>query len=230
MDVYNYHPVTGESLSISAADESPLEPGVFLIPANATTVAPPAPQQGQARVFTGSAWAFTPDHRGETWWRAHDEPIVIEDLGTPAGDLTLEQPAPPPKYPSADAAKSAMVEWIAAFTASVTGPVPIDERLSWDAKEAAARAYVATTADTLQAAMIEGEAAVTGEDPATLAAIIIVKADAFRAIAAKVAGLRRKTVTTIDAVKDPADYEVVLLTAKAEAVVLAASLGITVPV
>ncbi len=134
-----------------------------------------------------------------------------------------------PKYPDADAAKSAMVEWITAFTASVTGPVPIDERLSWDAKEAAARAYIAQTADAAQTAMIEDEAAITQEVPAELAAIIIAKADVFRAIAAKVAGLRRKTVTAIDAVTDPAIYEVVLVAAKAEAVTLAASLGITVP-
>ena len=131
-----------------------------------------------------------------------------------------------PKYPDADAAKAAMVEWIAGFTAAVTGPVPVDERLSWDAKEADARAYIAETATAAQTAMIEDEAAITGEVPADLAAIIIAKADTFRAVVARVAGLRRKTIAAIDAVTDPADYETVLLAAKDEAEAMAASLGI----
>lgn len=77
--------------------------------------------------------------------------------------------------------------------------------------------------------MIEGEAAVTQEDPADLAAIIITRADMFRAVVVRVAGLRRKTIAAIDAVTEPADYETVLLAAKAEAISMAASLGIAVP-
>lgn len=135
----------------------------------------------------------------------------------------------PPKYANADAAKAAMIQWVTDFTAMVTGPVSIDERLSWDAKEAAARAYIAETADAAQTAMIENEAAITTEDPADLAAIIISRADTFRAVVARVAGLRRKTIAAIDAVIEPAEYEAVLVAAKTEAIAMAAALGITVP-
>lgn len=39
-----------------------------------------------------------------------------------------------PKYPDAAAAKAAMIQWVTDFTTMVTGPVSVDERLSWDAK------------------------------------------------------------------------------------------------
>lgn len=41
MQVYTYNPVTGELIGISEADESPLEPGTFLMPAYSTEIAPP---------------------------------------------------------------------------------------------------------------------------------------------------------------------------------------------
>ena len=55
--IYNYHPESGIYLSASLADESPLEPGVSLIPANATTDAPPGPGPGQKAIFQAGAWA-----------------------------------------------------------------------------------------------------------------------------------------------------------------------------
>lgn len=56
MKIYNYHPETGAMLGEGTADADPLEPERFLIPANATTTAPPAPGAGQFVVWTGIAW------------------------------------------------------------------------------------------------------------------------------------------------------------------------------
>jgi hypothetical protein len=42
MKVYTYNPITGELVGISEADESPLEPGVILMPAYSTELEPPA--------------------------------------------------------------------------------------------------------------------------------------------------------------------------------------------
>lgn len=55
MKIYNYDHAgvfTGES----EADESPLEPGVFMIPAQATEIEPPTIPSGSRAVFDGSQW------------------------------------------------------------------------------------------------------------------------------------------------------------------------------
>lgn len=56
--VYNYHPRSGEFLGLELAHESPLEPGVWHMPAHATDVPPPAtiPSGHRAR-FDGAAWS-----------------------------------------------------------------------------------------------------------------------------------------------------------------------------
>lgn len=41
MLAYTYNPITGEFVGTSSVDESPLEPGVMLMPAYSTTIAPP---------------------------------------------------------------------------------------------------------------------------------------------------------------------------------------------
>ena len=58
MLVHNYHPETKAYLGTHPADESPLEPGVFLMPAHTTTVAPPPFVDGQFRVFDGESWQY----------------------------------------------------------------------------------------------------------------------------------------------------------------------------
>lgn len=56
MEIYHYHPETGEFLAIGEADESPLEPGVFLIPAHATNIQPPQAAYGTWAFFVGGEW------------------------------------------------------------------------------------------------------------------------------------------------------------------------------
>ncbi len=49
--IYTYAPETGAFTGISFADPSPLESGIFLIPAFATEIEPPASKDGQQVAF-----------------------------------------------------------------------------------------------------------------------------------------------------------------------------------
>ena len=71
MKTYKYSQ-TGEFLYEIQCQESPREPGKFLIPANATTVAPPEEQAGKARVWNGEEWGYRDDNRGKTMYSVTD--------------------------------------------------------------------------------------------------------------------------------------------------------------
>jgi hypothetical protein len=107
-------------------------------------------------------------------------------------------------------AETRLSEAIEAATLMLTGTVPLTEKLSWTAKEEAARAWVAGLADPAQRALLEGEAGVTGEDPGDLAARVLRNAEAWRLAIARLSGLRRRTVAALAAAPDPAAIEAVL--------------------
>jgi hypothetical protein len=56
MRIFHYHPDTGALVGTGLADPSPLEPGVFLIPAFSTTTVPPAAIPGKRRTWDGQKW------------------------------------------------------------------------------------------------------------------------------------------------------------------------------
>ncbi|MDP4033640.1 MAG: hypothetical protein Q8P60_12455 [Pseudorhodobacter sp.] len=146
--------------------------------------------------------------------------------------LAEAPPRPAPAPPSLDevkaSARAAMLAWINDFTAIFTVDTPADERLSWDAKEAAAAAQIAGNADPRQVALLADEATITGETVDNLALLILANADLYRAVIARVSGLRRTTRVAINAAESPEAVQAVLDAAKARALALAASLGVTV--
>lgn len=107
-------------------------------------------------------------------------------------------------------ASTSLVAWVNATTRAITGPVPDDEKLSWTAKEAAARAYLAGTASASDSAFLGGEALITGEELSGLCARIVANADAYRAAISCLTGLRRKTFSAIDAAATPAEVKAAL--------------------
>jgi hypothetical protein len=57
MIIYHYHPETGAYLGEGQADPSPLEEGKYLVPANATTLAPPECGAEQYPAFIVDHWS-----------------------------------------------------------------------------------------------------------------------------------------------------------------------------
>ena len=82
--------------------ESKIKGGaVWLIPANATLIEPPAAIEKHVRVFKNGSWTQVQDNRGTKYWLPDDnwqaEPREMKDLGPlPDGAVTVrpEKPAP----------------------------------------------------------------------------------------------------------------------------------------
>ena len=79
---------------------------VWLLPANATFIAPPAAEAGKAAVWNGTAWELIEDNRGTKYWLPGDawnsEPREMKDLGPlPAGAM-LDRPEKPLEQVKAD--------------------------------------------------------------------------------------------------------------------------------
>lgn len=57
--IYTYHPDTSIFVEATEANPSPLEPGVFLIPAHATDQPPPVVKEGQEAIFDKNTKQWT---------------------------------------------------------------------------------------------------------------------------------------------------------------------------
>lgn len=70
--IYNYHPAYGYYVDKNEADESPLEPGVYLIPGYATEIAPPETPKDKVAIFDpqDQEWFITKDYRGTYYSKA----------------------------------------------------------------------------------------------------------------------------------------------------------------
>ena len=97
MEIYNYHPEYKHLTAVSIADESPLEPGVYLIPAYATVIIAPQYGEGFIPIFRGDHWDVVEDRRG-IWYKIpsgerYEVYNPFEDQGgstrTPPPDLSI---------------------------------------------------------------------------------------------------------------------------------------------
>lgn len=92
-NIYNYAPDTRIFTGTSQAEESPLEPGVYLIPAHATTSEPPKVKVGHVARYkpNDGEWESVLDVRG-TWYSADGQAVEISDIDADVSALTREAP------------------------------------------------------------------------------------------------------------------------------------------
>lgn len=80
---------------ITVADESPLEPGVWLIPGGCVEVAPPAVPEKKAALWDGRKWQLVDSYQGLTVYSTTTRaPVVIDRAGALPEGYTLEVPGP----------------------------------------------------------------------------------------------------------------------------------------
>ncbi len=108
MEVYSYNPDTGAFVGQETADESPLEEGVYLIPANATTIAPPEAPLGVQPVWNGNEW-------------------TLQQIPEPPPAPPAPQPLTPQEQTNADMRSYlAQTDWYVIRFAETGTPVPED--------------------------------------------------------------------------------------------------------
>jgi hypothetical protein len=93
MKIYNYHPDYKYFYCESEADPSPLEPGVFLIPAHATDIKPPTCELYQIQIFNETSWDIIEDKRG-TYYSIQTQQVIenYNPLISPENATTQQPP------------------------------------------------------------------------------------------------------------------------------------------
>lgn len=85
MKIYIYDTKNGEFLNEAEAQIDPLASSkgetIYLMPPNATQIAPTEPKAGYANVFTTGKWEQIKDERGETYYDNDNNAITITELG-----------------------------------------------------------------------------------------------------------------------------------------------------
>lgn len=125
MNIYNYNSVTCEYTGNGIADQSPLEPGVYLIPAFSTSIEPPKLSSNKAAIFDEikQCWSVISDYRQVTLWNKATAQKIIAALGVAPADINATIVEPTVEYPKWD---------------DITETWIIDEKAQLSAKETAA--------------------------------------------------------------------------------------------
>ena len=161
------------------ADESPREPGVYLIPAGCIEVEPPPHVDGKLRVFRNDAWAYV--------------------------DIELAPAAPDEPLPSLDDMKRVKLAKLnqlsQAIADQLTAGYPEFEKLTWDDQRREAMAWQAD--NTVATTYIDALAANREIDRVDYLKRTVAKITAFTAAAQKLVGQRQKYEDQIKAADSP---------------------------
>lgn len=98
--VYAYDANTKEYLGTTQAQESPLEPGITLMPSNSTAIQPPSVEEKQVAVWNGEGWNTVTDLRNTVYYDADGKEYTQKELGNMPEWALLEKPViPEPEEP-----------------------------------------------------------------------------------------------------------------------------------
>ena len=130
----------GEFCGIEIMQESPLEPGVFLLPADCTEQAPPEQQDGMAIVWNGATWTLVQDVRG-LWYKQDGSTITLERITDEVDQSWSRTATPPSPEQAAAAARTNRNGLLAAsdWTQVADAPLTADEKSAWKAYRQALR-------------------------------------------------------------------------------------------
>ena len=95
--IYHYSGITGELLGSGVADPDPLEAGNWLVPANATTIDPPALLEDHTACWLGQDWELIEDNRGPLYSTTSGALRDHTELGAVPAGFT-RQPMPGQHY------------------------------------------------------------------------------------------------------------------------------------
>lgn len=91
--VYLYNEITNEFTGKFDAQESPLEPGVFITPVHSTKLAPPTISDNQVAVFSNGVWKLVEDYRGQVWYdTTTGAKVTVNFIGKLPDNLAAEEP------------------------------------------------------------------------------------------------------------------------------------------
>ena len=89
MKIYIYDTKNNEYLYEAEAQIDPLESVkgkiIYLMPPNATQIAPKEPKTGFINIFTNGKWEQIKDERGETYYDDENNAVIITELGQEKG-------------------------------------------------------------------------------------------------------------------------------------------------
>jgi hypothetical protein len=94
MIIYNYSNIDFSFIFESEAEQDPLDPTNYLIPAFATTIAPPTPGEHQAACFINGVWELVEDWIGVPYYLPNGNETYNQELGPlPPGATFTKPPA-----------------------------------------------------------------------------------------------------------------------------------------
>jgi hypothetical protein len=92
MNIYHFHPITKEFLGEGLADQDPMSPDNWLIPANATSSEPPPVSANEVAIYQNDGnWQVQQDYRNTLYYKPDGSTTTITEIGDfPEPDWSLE--------------------------------------------------------------------------------------------------------------------------------------------